>query len=83
MPSFRIFVLEDPERDEGRFEEWDLPWQRLVFDQRLEYARGGGEPARWRVCARRRDALGEYFVVAEEKGVPEGADPKKVRYRRP
>ncbi len=79
MPRFRMFVLEDPEGAEGLFEEWELPWERLVFDQRLNHAKEGKEETRYRILGVREDGLGTYYLVAPDRGGLEGCDPKKDR----
>ncbi|MEZ5987934.1 MAG: hypothetical protein R3F30_02165 [Planctomycetota bacterium] len=80
MPAYRVFVLEDFEGSEGREEVWNLPWERLVFDQRFDHARQrGAEPLRWVVREIRAMPEGELFVVAPNPGTLRGGDPKKHR----
>jgi hypothetical protein len=43
MPNFRVYLLNDPVATEGTLQTWDLPWERLVFDQRLDYEPQGPE----------------------------------------
>ena len=60
-------------------EDRDLPWERLVYDQKIEYQPKGAEKAAfYRVRHILRTAEGPVYAVAEDKGPRQGADPKKI-----
>ncbi|HHI78527.1 MAG TPA: hypothetical protein ENK02_00955 [Planctomycetes bacterium] len=87
-PIYRVLVLKSPEEtedhpesaDEGSFEEWTLPWARLVYGQLLDYQREGEEkPGRWMVKKVAKDPKGTYYQVAPHIPLLKGGDPKKMR----
>ena len=70
MPKYKIIILEDYDSMEGTEAEWDLPYEHLVFDQRIDHADG-----RWVV----RKVQADKIVVAPNPGTRQGGDPKKHR----
>lgn len=61
MPKYKVIV-------NGDTVEWDLPFERLVYDQRFDH-----DSARWVVRQVRDDAI----VVEPNPGTRQGGDPKK------
>ncbi|GEM_PF-3226556 len=87
-PTYRVLILPSPETtdhhpessEEGSFEEWTLPWLRLVYGQRLDYQREGEEePGRWVVKKVAKDAKGPYYKIAPYVPLLKGGDAKKRR----
>ena len=74
MPKYKIIILEDydspQDSPQGTEAEWDLPYEHLVFDQRIDY-----DSNRWVI----RELRGETIVVAPNPGTRQGGDPKKHR----
>ncbi len=85
MPKFRVYVLDQPSGNNGpsgnsgRHEEWNLPWEKLVFDQRLTYKREGEtEEGRFRVSPLSAPGNAQH-TVEPVPDLPLGGDPKKDR----
>lgn len=75
MPEFRVLLLKDLDDAEGSRQEWDLPWERLVFDQRIDYQpEGFDKKERFRVLR----IEGDLHVLGPDVGTLEGRMPKKV-----
>jgi hypothetical protein len=73
-PSYRIYYKEHFEADQGEWQQWELPWLRLVFDQRFDATPPGKTaPGRYQVLDVKRDAKGEYFVVSPQVVDAKGA----------
>ena len=73
MPRYRIYFKEAFDAPTGQFQDWDLPWLRLVFDQKFDHTLPGkSEAGRFVVTAIKKDGQGEFFevapVVAKKKG---------------
>jgi hypothetical protein len=80
MPKFRVFLFSGPTSSEGTQQTWDLPWEVLVFDQRLDYQpEGASAPARFKVRRIRATPAGPVYEVAPDPGCLEGGDPKRDR----
>lgn len=83
MPKYHVFLLRDPEdphRREGELQVWNLPWERLVFDQRLRYRPPGvAEEGLYKIKDIRTTAQGTVYVVLPDPGNLKGGDPKKDR----
>jgi hypothetical protein len=74
MPDYRIYYKEHFEADTGTWQQWNLPWLRLVFDQRFDaMPPGKTESARYQVLDVKRDGTGEFFVVCPEVVGAKGA----------
>jgi len=72
MPKYKVIVLEDfdsPQDSPKDSVEWDLPYERLVYDQRFNH-----DSARWVV----RDVRPDAIVVAPNPATRQGGDPKKA-----
>ncbi|PIE24113.1 MAG: hypothetical protein CSA62_04730 [Planctomycetota bacterium] len=84
MPKFHVYVLEKPHDSAGEFQEWDLPWERLVFDQRFEHPVGAEDAKIYKVVRVHERVDGSYIEIVEEPGLQSGGNPKKDRppYRR-
>jgi hypothetical protein len=78
MPKHSIYVLENAHSTEGQFQEWDLPWERLVYDQRIDYP-SGEEAQVYRVMRVVERIDGSYSEVVLDPGNQDGGDPKKPR----
>jgi hypothetical protein len=63
MPNYRIYLKKSPEAADGEFQDWDLPWLRLVFDQRFDAQPPGEQGGRYQVLDLAKDAKGSYYVV--------------------
>ena len=82
MPKYRVVVQSDPlgDIDGGEPQVWNLSWERLVFDQRLQYqAQGDDEAKIWRISKIDESAEGSVFHVIVDPGLRTGGDPKKDR----
>ena len=80
MPKFRFLLVENPESSQGESVQWELPFERLVFDQRFEYQIEGAEKAeRYRILGDKRDGEGKQYSICVDEGCREGGNPKKAR----
>ncbi len=82
MPEFRVFLLNEPDPKcvEGKNQLWNLPWEVLVFDQRVQYQPEGADaPAQFKVRRIRQTNDGPVYDIAPDPGLLTGGDPKKDR----
>jgi len=75
--KFRVRVLADLDDKEGSVEVWDLPWERLVYDQRVHHRSGDADAVLYKVRKIEQTPEGDRFVMVPDPGPLPGADPKK------
>jgi len=83
MPKFRICLSPDSsstQAGEGEIQSWNLPWERLVFDQRIDYQPQGVAAVKiYRIAGIREDDGGTVYDAVLDPGLLDGGDPKKDR----